>query len=55
MLENKVVNEKRAPEVVFLLLLLLICAGLCKCGNYKMCLSNTSIDEVNEQQKLSKK
>jgi hypothetical protein len=28
---------------------------LAGCGNYKMCLSNTSIDEVNEQQKLSKK
>lgn len=35
MLKNKVVNEKRAPEVVFLLLLLLICAGLCKCTNWQ--------------------
>lgn len=25
------------------------------CGNYKMCLSNTSIDEINETQKLSQK
>lgn len=28
---------------------------LTACNNYKLCLSNTSIDEINEVQKLSKK
>lgn len=50
-----IIEEKRAPEVGLLIMLLVIVYALTACGNYKMCLSNTSIDEVNEQQKLSKK
>lgn len=51
--------ERKETEIVSVIFHTIVCIVILQyltgCGNYKMCLSNTSIDEVNEQQKLNKK
>ena len=51
MLENKVVNEKRAPEVMLLGMLLVIVYALTACSG-EMCFGYKQINELDQNQKL---
>lgn len=54
MKQKMVVTERTMPEVGLLIMLLVILFGLTRCSGGKFCMSLNAIDEVKEEQKLSR-